>query len=886
MKTQQQIRKSFLDFFASKGHTIVPSSLVIPAGDPTLLFTNAGMNQFKPYFLGSKKPEFTRAADTQKCLRVSGKHNDLEEVGRDTYHHTFFEMLGNWSFGDYFKKEAIIYAWEFLTEVCGLDKDRLYATYFQGDEKDGVAPDEESASLWRNCTDIPKDHVLPFGKKENFWEMGDVGPCGPCSEIHIDLGVDSCERKHEKDHICRVNGDCNRFMEIWNLVFIQFNRAKDRTLSRLSKNHVDTGMGFERLTAVLQGKLSNYDTDLFTPLLDKIEEITGVKYGFSSETDVAMRVCADHIKALSFAIADGAVPDKKGRGSVLRSLARRASRFGMQRLGMKEPFLYKLSSAVAEIYADIFPELFDNLAKISQVLFEEEELFIKTLEQGLVRFNELVEKSKGSSVLNGFEAYRLYHQDGFPKDLILQMASEKHMTIDENAWNQAELEHKERSKSESKELFLEPQRIADLPVTAFKGYWEDKDALCDGTKFNVKPLRLLDNKFLVLDSTPFYAQSGGQIGDIGTITGDGFLFEVNDTKKLGDFIIHCGTLKEGDAENLPETALAEVDYLRRKSLSAAHTATHLLHWALKEVLGGHVNQKGSEVSPDYLRFDISHPKQISQDELNRAELLVNEKIRDNQAVNIYWKDLDEAKKDGATALFGEKYSKVVRVIDIGNYSKELCGGTHCKRTGDIGSFRILSESSSEAGVRRIEAATGSKVLRYAFAERNIIKNLSKLLACNSDDIFIRVESLNAQIKELKKLRQAEEKKDLGDLSRGLYESGEKIGSITLIVKKLSGLSAESLGFAADDIRSRDSAVGTLVSECSDAINVVGFASKNIAGKDKINMGNYVKECCRKLGGGGGGRFDFAKGGGKDASKIDGVLEDIKEKIKSDLLKII
>lgn len=879
MKTQNEIRKSFLDFFSSKGHRIVPSSSVVPNDDPTLLFANAGMNQFKPYFLGSSKPEFTRAADTQKCLRVSGKHNDLDEVGRDTYHHTFFEMLGNWSFGDYFKEDAIKYAWEFLTDICGLEKSKLYATYFGGDSADGTQPDEEAASLWKSVTDIDPSHVMPFGRKENFWEMGETGPCGPCSEIHIDLGPEKCDMKDVPGHVCGVNGDCSRFMEIWNLVFMQFNRSKDRSLARLDKNHVDTGMGFERLTAILQGKNSNYDTDLFTPLLSRISEISGFKYGAGDESDVAMRVCADHIKALCFAIADGAKPDKKGRGSVLRSLLRRASRFGMQTLGMKEPFLYKLVPSVSELYSGIFPEIRANEEKISSIVIEEEKLFGKTLEQGLERFNELAASTNGG-VLDGFEAYRLYHQDGFPKDLILQMASERGMSIDEEGWAKAEQEHRERSKGEMKEAVLDPQLIADLPATEFCGYWESGKAENEGTVLEAKILRMPSDSVVVLDRTPFYAQSGGQIGDSGVIEGDGFRFTVADTVKTGDYVLHCGFLEEGDPDVLPSSVKASVDFARRKALQSAHTATHMLQWALRTVLGPHVNQKGSEVNPDSLRFDFTHPKQMTADEISKVEELVNGRILENQALSISWKDLEQARAEGITALFGEKYGKTVRAVEIGGWSRELCGGTHCMRTGDIGSFRIVSESSSEAGVRRIEALTGRQALRAYAADRAVIKDLCAMAAARPEELVKRIESMNAQIKELKKQHEAEVRKNLASYAEELFTNAEKVGSVSVVKGFFNDLDNDALGTIADAIRSRQSVCGMLVSVCDGNVCVAGFASKDMAGKDKVNSGNIVRECCKMLGGGGGGRFDFAKGGGKDASLAGKALEESYEKMKA------
>ncbi len=885
MKTQQEIRESFLTFFKNNGHTIVPSAPVIPQNDNTLLFTNAGMNQFKNIFLGTGKITAERIADTQKCLRVSGKHNDLDEVGRDTYHHTFFEMLGNWSFGEYFKKEAIRYAWLFLTDVCKLPAANLYATYFGGDKDDNMPADDEAKELWGQVTSIPQPHIMPFGKKDNFWEMGDTGPCGPCSEIHIDMGADSCDKKDVSGHKCGVNGDCRRFMEIWNLVFIQYNRKKDKSLDKLEKNHVDTGMGFERLVSILQGKQSNYDTDLFTPLLKKITEVTGITYGAADDTDVAMRVAADHIKALSFAIADGALPDKKGRGSVLRSLLRRASRFGRQVLKQEKPFVYMMVDTVAEIYKGIFPEVYERREYIAKVVKDEEELFAQTLESGLERFMEMIRNIGGKKEIDGFEAYRLYHQEGFPKDLIAQMAAEHNLTIDEGGWNKAEEEHKKRSKGEIKEALFESTLLENLPSSEFTGYWEDGKSQLTGTKNTVRPVKMPSPETLILEKTPFYAQSGGQVGDTGCIEAENFLFKVEDTQKMGDFIIHIGKLEKGSAESLPKEATATVDYKRRKAIMAAHTATHILHWTLRKIIGEHVFQKGSEVTADYLRFDFTHPQALTQSELLAIEKAVNEKIMENLDVSMSLKNINDAKQDGVMALFGEKYGDTVRVVNVGGFSKELCGGTHCERTGDIGYFYITSESSSEAGVRRIEAITGHESLMRVQKERMLLKSISTALNTQVSELPSRIEAMSAQIKELKKLKAKEDKKDLGQLRDELLLHPEEFNGIRTIVKSIAGINADNLGELADDLRSASKICGILISADNGNISIVGFASKDIAGKDKINIGAIVKECCSILGGGGGGRFDFAKGGGKDSEKIDEAIKAAKSKLAELAVKI-
>lgn len=871
MKSQQEIRESFFDFFRTKQHMIVPSAPVVPIDDPTLLFTNAGMNQFKSVFLGTGKIDYPRKADTQKCLRVSGKHNDLDAVGRDTYHHTFFEMLGNWSFGDYFKSEAISWAWEYLTRICGLEGKRLYATYFGGDAEDGTEPDVEARELWLKNTDIAEDHVMPFGKKDNFWEMGDVGPCGPCSEIHIDMGEGHCDRKHVEGHVCGVNGDCMRFMEIWNLVFIQYNRRKDRSLEKLPARHVDTGMGFERLTAILQGKYSNYDTDLFLPIFVKLKEITGVGYREGDEEqDVALRVVADHVKALCFAVADGAVPEKKGRGSVLRSLLRRAARFGRQVLGTKEPFIYLLPPVVGELYKDIFPEVSLRLEHICNVIKEEEMLFAETLDHGLSRFTSLIQSIGSGKKIDGFEAYRLYHQDGFPKDLIAQMAAEHGLEIDEEGWEKARQEHRERSKGEAREALFEVEELYELPASEFTGYWEKQKSQELGTCCTVRPLKLLNRKALVLDRTPFYAESGGQTGDQGVIEAPGFRFRVDDTQKTGDFIVHYGELEEG--AELPGQACARVDYRRRRAVMAAHSATHLFHWALKQVVGGHADQHGSEVGPDSLRFDFTHSRPLTAAEIAEIERLVNEKILENAAVRIYETSLAEAKEQGITALFGEKYGETVRVVDMDGFSRELCGGTHVTRTGDIGLFTVLSESSSEAGVRRVEAVTGMNSLKALQADRAAVRQVSSLLSARPEEFQARIEAFQQQGRELKKLRAAAEKKDLSAYKTELLAKAREKNSVKIIAEYIREVTPAAAGELADELRSAPGVCGLILCGDDGSLGVVGFASKDLTGK--VHMGNIVRQACKELGGGGGGRPDFAKGGGKDLSKAGGVLEKV------------
>jgi alanyl-tRNA synthetase len=886
MKSHNEIRNDFLDFFRGKNHKIVPSAPVIPHGDTTLLFTNAGMNQFKDIFLGTRKPENTRIADTQKCLRVSGKHNDLEEVGRDTYHQTFFEMLGNWSFGDYFKAEAIEWSWEFLVSVCGLPAERLWATYFGGYGQEGLEPDSEAAALWQQKSAIPPERILPFGKKDNFWEMGDIGPCGPCSEIHIDLGEEFCTMKEAPGHRCSVNGSCARFIELWNLVFIQFNRKKEGSLARLDMNHVDTGMGFERLVAVIQKTYSNYDTDIFAPLFHEISHITGFHYGGNSpEVDVAFRVVADHVRALCFAIADGAVPEKKGRGSVLRRLLRRAARFGRQVLKMEEPFIYRLPAVVAKVYDAIFPEIGARLDHIELIVNREESSFAETIERGLGRFHSLVASlPENTKVIDGYEAYRLYHQDGFPRDLIDQMAGEHALTIDEEGWNKAEEEHRERSKCETREELFDVHELQGLEPTVFIGYWEKGEAAHEGTAATAKALKILGGaKVLILDRTPFYAESGGQVGDTGFIEAPNFKFTVSDTQKSGDYYLHMGTLEKGDALALPSEVNTFVDYERRKKIMANHSATHLLHWALKKVLGPHADQQGSEVNPDYFRFDVAHHQAISPDEQKEIEYLVNEKICENIPLSMTVASLEEARRSGVTALFGEKYGEYVRVIDIGSFSRELCGGTHCRSTGDIGFFYLMAETSVEAGVRRIEAVTRMVSVTKIQDERRILKNLAGSLNTGIGEIPARVEALIAQVKELKKARTEDRKKDLPQYRPMLLEEAITIGKVKVLVKFLEDFPGDQLGDLADDLRNGSSAVcGLLVAGEKERLSILGFASKHLVESHDLHLGNLVKEISAQLGGGGGGRADFAKGTGCKRAELKEALLHAKNHLQKKL----
>ncbi|MGB2705055.1 MAG: alanine--tRNA ligase, partial [Chitinophagaceae bacterium] len=707
MMTSAEIRQAFMDFFSSKGHTIVPSAPIVVKNDPTLMFTNAGMNQFKDYFLGNKVPPYGRVADTQKCLRVSGKHNDLEEVGVDTYHHTMFEMLGNWSFGDYFKHEAISWSWELLTEVYKIPNDRLYATVFEGDKKEGIPASTIALAKWKEF--LPEDHIVFGNKKDNFWEMGDTGPCGPCSEIHVDCRPDE-ERKNIPGHTL-VNKDHPQVIEIWNNVFIQYNRKKDGNLEPLPATHVDTGMGLERLVRVIQGKQSNYDTDLFTGTIGEVEKITGKKYDYGdSKVAVAFRVLADHIRAISFTIADGQLPSNTGAGYVIRRILRRAVRYYYSYLDYKKPLLTQLVPVLAKQFETVFPELQQQVDFVSKVVKEEEDAFLKTVDKGLTMLNQ------ASKNISGQEAFKLYDTFGFPLDLTKLVAEEKGLAIDEKGFEVEMKQQKDRSRAAGT-VDAEDWVILKDGSNKFVGYdsLEAKASVLKYRKVKAKGKELYQ---LVLDTTPFYAESGGQVGDRGVLTIDNSPFTIVDTKKDNDLIIHF-------AENIPADlsgeVLAKVDTAKRKNTELHHSATHLLHAALRNVLGTHVAQKGSLVNEEHLRFDFSHFAKVTDEEIAQVEALVNEKVRENIPVVIKSMPKDEAMKLGAMALFGEKYGDVVRVVIIDpNYSVELCGGTHVGATGELGLLKLTSESAVAAGVRRVEAVCGKQAEEYVNAQLGLL----------------------------------------------------------------------------------------------------------------------------------------------------------------------
>ena len=874
--TSHEIRQDFFSFFKEKGHAIVESAPVVPKNDPTLLFTNAGMNQFKPIFLGQKEgikkngELWKRAADTQRCIRVSGKHNDLEEVGVDTYHHTLFEMLGNWSFGDYFKKEAIGWAWELLVDRWGLEPERLYATVFEGDESDGTPVDEEAIALWKSETNINPDHILTFGKEDNFWEMGTTGPCGPCSEVHIDLRPD--EERRKSDGALLVNRDDPRVMEIWNLVFIQFNRLDDGALEPLPAQHVDTGMGFERICAILQDKKSNYDSDLFQPLLARIGELSGKKYGQQTETDVAMRVIADHIRAVSFSIADGAAPGNEGRGYVVRRILRRAIRYGWDRLNLKKPFLHTLVPTLAEQFKDVFPVLNANIGYVVNVVKSEEQSFIRTLGQGIELFEEMVEDS---DTLSGEDAFKLHDTFGFPIDLTQLMARERGISVNVEHFNNLMQEQKKRAR-ESGNFKQTSAGEGDwvtvhdnLDEFEFTGYDEYE------TETKIRAYRQIDDQHvLLLEKSPFYAESGGQVADTGILTNGDEHFRVTDVQKSSRGFLHF-------IDQLPEdpsgTWHAIIDKDRRLEIRKHHSATHLIHAALRDVLGEHVGQKGSFLNEHHLRFDFSHFDALNSAELDEVEEIVNAKIQENiplkeeRAVAI-----EEAKKRGAMMLFGEKYGEKVRVITFDpDYSVELCGGTHVNATGEIGYLRFTNESSAASGIRRIEAVAGKEADEKLRTEKHTLARVHELLG-QSDDLADDIEQLLEEKKHLEK--EAEKLKMQAVTARldDLIENAEhSVDDIKLVKGKIPNADMNTLKQLGYDARQKSpqNTVSVLASTHAESgkVYIAVALTDDVIANRQLRAGDIVSKLGRIVGGGGGGQPNLATAGGRDISKLSDAL---------------
>lgn len=861
--TSQEIRQKFLDYFQSKGHLIVPSAPIVLKDDPTLMFSNSGMTQFKDYFLGYKEPKASRIADTQKCLRVSGKHNDLDDVGRDTYHHTMFEMLGNWSFGDYFKKDAIAFAWELLTEVYGIPKENLYVTIFEGDTSENLDRDQDAYDFWKSH--ISEDRIINGNKKDNFWEMGASGPCGPCSEIHVDLRSD--EEKAKVSGLELVNNDHPQVVEIWNLVFMQYNRKADGSLENLPAKHIDTGMGFERLCMALQGKSSNYDTDVFTPLIAKVEELSGKKYTgvLEDEKDIAIRVVVDHIRAVSFAIADGQLPSNGGAGYVIRRILRRGISYSYRFLDMKEPFLYKLVAVLQEQMGKFFPELEKQGVLVTEVIKSEEESFLRTIETGLIRVEKLIQQTiaNNTKVLPTEEVFELYDTYGFPDDLTRIIAEEKGLTIDEKGFEVALNEQKQRSKADS------AQKVYDWVILEeqepnFVGY-DQIEAETYITKY--RKVENKDGEFyqVVLSNTPFYPEGGGQVGDKGVLENAAESFEVLETKKENGLII---SLINGLPKDASAVFYAKVNATDRKNSQANHSVTHLLHEALRDVLGTHVEQKGSYVGPDYLRFDFSHFNKMTEEELALVEEKVNAKIKESIALQEFRNiPIQEALDKGAMALFGEKYGDSVRMIQFGS-SKELCGGTHVKNTSEIGHFKIVSESSAAAGIRRIEAISGDKSEEYFKNLEKQVTELSQLL--KSKDVVRSIEKLieeNATLKaEVEAFKKEKAKGEIGDWKNAYEQKGDK----QLLVKKTS-LDAGSVKDIVFQLkREIPTSVTIILSDADGKPMITVGVSDDLAAN--YQAGAIVKDLAKEIQGGGGGNPGFATAGGKNLDGLENAYQ--------------
>ena len=890
-KTARQIRREFFDYFVERRHTLVPSAPVIPADDPTLLFTNAGMNQFKDVFLGAGTRSYVRAVDSQKCIRVSGKHNDLEEVGHDTYHHTYFEMLGNWSFGDYFKAEAIAWAWDLLTAHWGIPKERLYATVFSGDERDGLPADDEAAALWRSETDIDPGHVLRFDKKDNFWEMADTGPCGPNSEIHVDLTPDGSGGP-------LVNAGDPRVIEIWNLVFIQFNRTAGGALQPLPAKHVDTGMGFERLVAVLQGT-DNYGTDVFTPLMERIGELAGQRYADAgAERQVAFRVLADHVRMLSFSIADGALPSNEGRGYVLRRLLRRAARYG-RLLEMREPFLHRLVGTVAEMHTAEFPEVAARADYVGEVIKAEEASFNRTLGRGLDIFAGMVREvtGRGATEVPGGEAFRLYDTYGFPLDLTTVLAGERGLTVDQAGFDAAMAEQRERARRAGRFAAGGVEASEWVPVTPlrqqqrFVGY----ERLQVETAIH-KWARKDGQYHVVLAETPFYAESGGQVGDRGTIEGGGLRLAVEDTRREGDLsVCRCraapgpGTDAGAALERHAGAAVtACVDRARRAPAAANHTATHLLHAALRRVLGGHVHQSGSLVAPDHLRFDFTHWQRVEPEQLGELERIVSGVVQSDHEVAYFTTGFEAAQRLGATALFGEKYGETVRVVRVGAESApvslELCGGCHVARTGQIGSFVITSEGSIASGVRRIEALTGGAAVSHLQAQRATLQRIGALVGGSAAELERRTEELVQHARGLEKRVKTLEAEQSAQQAAALAAQAEQIGGVRLIIRTFEEEPPAALKALAERLRgAAPRTVAFLVTTRGGGLAIACGVSDDLtagadAGTGRISAADLVKEAAAKAAGGGGGRPTFATAGAKRAANLDAVLDTVRARL--------
>ncbi|HEV3236807.1 MAG TPA: alanine--tRNA ligase [Gemmataceae bacterium] len=888
MPTANEIRQQFIDFFVKKhGHTFVPSSPVVPQDDPTLLFTNAGMNQFKPYFLGTEKPAWKRVANTQKCIRAGGKHNDLDDVGKDTYHHTFFEMLGNWSFGDYFKKEAIAWAWELLTDVWKLDKSRLHVTVFEGSPDEGVPRDDEAFNYWKSETDIDPSHIHLGNKKDNFWEMGDTGPCGPCSEIHIDRTPDKSGGK-------LVNAGTPDVIEIWNLVFIQFNRDPDKKLTPLPAKNVDTGMGFERVTAVLQGKSSNYDTDVFAPIFAAIQKITGAKpYTGKLEDlkDTAYRVIGDHIRTLTFALTDGATPGNEGRNYVLRRILRRAERYGRQHFGTSKPFLCDLVPSVVEAMGAAFPELRRDPTQVANLIREDEESFIRTLDRGIHLFQDAAQRAKTTKTISGKDAFQLHDTYGLYIDITEQMAAEAGLGVDRTGYEREMEQAKDKARGARKKIVITSVR-GELPRTddsakqnfvhhgKLLGWVSDTEVIRTGR------LETGEEASLLLDRSCFYAEQGGQVGDTGLIgsvvgdrTGTG-TFAVEDTQKLGETVLHIGRVLNGWLEP-GQVVIQEVSDTRFDTMRN-HTATHLMNWALRKVLAGTIDQKGSLVDPDKTRFDFTHDKALSPEEITEIERLVNERVYTDLPVTAKIMPLAEAKKiPGVRAVFGEKYPDPVRVLLIGvekpedateNNSVEFCGGTHLTHTGQIGFFKIISQEPVSKGVRRVTAITGREAVAYFQRQAAVMDELTSRFNCKPEELPDRVAALQDEIKKLQQQLKKGAATDLQGAADKLLAAAPEVNGAKLIIGEMPAGPAEVMLQQVDRLRQKaTSSVAVLGWTDDGKVGLIAAVTEDLV-KKGLHAGKLIGQVAKVVGGGGGGKPTMAQAGGKEPAKLGEALQ--------------
>ena len=876
--TGNEIRDSFLQFFADRGHQVVPSASLIPANDPTLLFTNAGMVPFKNIFLGIERPVHRRVVDSQKCLRVSGKHNDLEEVGRDTYHHTFFEMLGNWSFGDYYKQEAIRWAWELLTEVWKLPKQKLWATVY--------TTDDEADEWWRTQTDINPQQILRFAEKDNFWEMGETGPCGPCSEIHIDRGPQACALANTPGHSCAVNAGCARYIELWNLVFIQYNRDADQSLDDLPETHVDTGMGLERIVSVLQDVPGNYDSDLLRDIITFAEGLGDKRYGDTSEQDVSFRVIADHARTAAFAITDGVVPTNEGRGYVLRRIMRRALRHG-RLLGFEGPFFSQVAGSVVQLLGAAYPELVERRDYLTEVIHNEETRFSDTLDKGLALLEQEIHdlRQRNATILSGETAFRLYDTYGFPLDMTEDFLSSEGFSVDRDEFQKAMEEQRTRAREGQKGSVSISTGLSDSDVrSSFVG---DRQAehesevrmlLVDG-QLRTDAVGEGEVVDLITAETPFYGESGGQVGDAGTIrTSRGDLIEVLDTlKPQPSLIVHKGRVMQG-AVKTGDIVHLSIDAPRREAIRLNHSATHVMHSALREILGSHVRQAGSLVTPDRLRFDFTHTSPVKDDVLDEIENLVNHHIRENAAVTSEEMSFTDAIQKGALAFFGEKYGEIVRVLRMGDFSTELCGGTHVSRTGDVGLFRFKAETGVASGIRRVEAVTGEGALDWVRQREHVLKDMGRILKGSEEDALERLEKLLSRQHELEKQLDQLRGQLAGSQSDAITSQVRQTNGVNVIASRVEGVDQKALREMADTLRDKHQPAVVVLGATNGAkVSLLAAVSKDLV--QQYHAGKIIKEIAPLVGGGGGGRPDFAQAGGKDPTRLDEALQKVYELIE-------